>query len=134
MSAWWEALPRDRFGDSAALNDELVALVVAGRKIATCGASRDYPEGPPALGYLSVIEDGAGRPRCVIETTEIAIRRFDDVDADFARDEGEGDLSYAFWRQAHEDYFRRTGGFSPDMNVICERFRLVEIISQDQAQ
>jgi uncharacterized protein YhfF len=134
MSAWWENLPRDRFGDSAALADELVALVIAGRKTATCGAARDFPDGPPAAGYLSVMEDGAGRPRCVIETMQIEIKRFDEVDADFARDEGEGDLSYEFWRDAHEGYFRRNGGFSPAMHVVCERFRVVEIIPQDSVQ
>ncbi len=133
MGAWWEALPRERFGDSDALADELGALIVAGTKIATCSALRHYPEGPPVVGYRCVVEDGQGRALCVIETSAVQIKRFDDVDEAFARDEGEGDLSYANWRAAHEGYFSRNGGFSPDMEVICEHFHVVEIMPQDIA-
>jgi uncharacterized protein YhfF len=55
----------------------------------------------------------------------VTLRRFDEVDAAFAHDEGEGDRSLAYWRQAHEVYFRRLGCFAPDMLLYCERFRLL---------
>jgi uncharacterized protein YhfF len=61
----------------------------------------------------------------VIETVELTQRRFPDVDAAFAHDEGEGDRSLAYWRRAHERYFRRRGQFAPDMLLWCERFRLL---------
>ena len=35
---------------------------------------------------------------CVIETTEVTYRRFGDVDATFAYEEGEGDRSLDYWR------------------------------------
>ena len=35
----------------------------------------------------------------------------------------------ASWRDAHQRYFTRNGGFAPDMLLNCERFRLVEVIS-----
>ena len=35
-------------------------------------------------------------PRCVIETTEVSYRRYDEVDAAFAYEEGEGDRSLAY--------------------------------------
>jgi uncharacterized protein YhfF len=44
------------------------------------------------------------------------------------RDEGEGDLSLAYWRKEHEAYFRREGTFSEDMEVYCMRFRVVEVL------
>ena len=72
--------------------------------------------------------DGRGEPRCVIETTEVTYRRFGEVDAAFAHEEGEGDRSLAYWREAHRRYFGRQGKFSEDMMLMCERFRLVEII------
>ena len=75
-----------------------------------------------------VMLDGAGDPRAVIETVELAQRRFCDVDAAFAYDEGEGDRSLAYWRSAHQRYFERQGVFAPDMLLYCERFRLVERI------
>jgi uncharacterized protein YhfF len=71
--------------------------------------------------------DGRGEPRCVIETTEVTYRRFNEVDASFARDEGEGDRSLAYWRDAHRAYFGRLGRLSEDMKLMCERFRLVEV-------
>lgn len=118
--------PRFAFGDNPALADELAGLVLDGRKRATV-TTPDDPE-RPELGSLSIVLDGAGRPCCVIETTELTERRFDQIDADFAFEEGEGDRSLASWRAGHERYFRRLGVFAPDMPLLCERFRLVEVL------
>jgi uncharacterized protein YhfF len=117
------------FGDSPVMADELLALVLAGIKTATCGALRDYAtdgEAMPAVGRRDVVLDGRGRRAAVIETTEVVVRRFDEVDAAFARDEGEGDRTLAYWRAGHRAYFERNGGFAPDMELVCERFRLME--------
>ncbi len=114
---------RFRFGDNPAMADELLALVLAGRKIATCWAARDF--GPAPVGTRSVILDGTGRPRAVIEATEMRLVKFCVVDQAFARDEGEGDLSLEWWREAHRRYFERNGGFAVDMPLWCERFRLL---------
>ena len=54
-------------------------------------------------------------------------RRYNEVDAAFAHEEGEGDRSLAYWREAHRNYFGRQGKFSEDMMLMCERFRLVEV-------
>ena len=74
--------------------------------------------------------DWADRPACVIETVEVVVRPFIDVPADFAAEEGEGDRTLEWWREAHENYFRREGAqlsyeFSKDMAVVCQRFKLV---------
>jgi uncharacterized protein YhfF len=117
------------FGDSPELADELLALVLAGKKIATCGALASFVHGGealPVVGRRDVVLDGRGRRAAVIETLEVEVRGFDEVDEQFAYDEGEGDRSYAYWRDAHERYFARNGGFSLDMMVVCERFRLVK--------
>jgi histidinol-phosphate aminotransferase len=82
------------FGDSADLADELLALVLAGTKTATSSALWEYEadhEPLPQVGELSLLLDGAGVPRCVIETTEVAVVPMDQVDAAFAAAEGEGD-------------------------------------------
>jgi uncharacterized protein YhfF len=120
---------RFSFGDSPKMADELLALVLAGTKTATCGALRDLPIGHPerpVAGRRDVVLDGSGRPSAVIETLEVVERRFDEVDEDFARDEGQGSLTLEDWRAGHEAYFRRNGGWEPDMVLVCERFRLVE--------
>jgi uncharacterized protein YhfF len=38
---------------------------------------------------------------CIVETTEVTLRMYNEVDAEFAREEGEGDLSLEYWREAH---------------------------------
>ena len=69
--------------------------------------------------------DGAKVPVAVIETVELTQRRFNEVDAPFAFDEGEDDRTLACWRRAHRNYFGQQGTFAPDMLLYCERFRLV---------
>jgi uncharacterized protein YhfF len=115
------------FGDSRALCDELLALVRAGRKTATCGALRDFEAGEamPVVGRKDIALDWEGQPALVIETVGVEIRLFSEVDADFALAEGE-DETLEGWRDGHRRYFERNGGWDPDMALVCERFRLVE--------
>jgi uncharacterized protein YhfF len=126
----WVAEP---FGDHPELADALAALIVAGTKTATCSARWmwDQEEEPrPEPGRMTVVTDGRGQPVCIIETTRVDERRYDEIDASFAAAEGEGDRTLASWRAAHEDFFSRTLpasglAFSPEMPLICEWFRVV---------
>jgi uncharacterized protein YhfF len=121
------------FGDSPEMADRLLSLVLDGRKRATCGSLEAYRargESPPVPGEYSVVLDGHGRARCVVLTTAVSIVQFDDVDAAFAWEEGEGDRSLAAWRAGHWAYFDReltALGSKPsgDMPLVCERFSLV---------
>ena len=115
------------FGDGPKLADELLELVIKGTKTATCSTEDEPLTSTP--GERWVVLDGAGTPRCVIETVEVSYRRYDEVDAAFAHDEGEGDRSLTYWRDAHRRYFGRMGKFSEDMMLMCERFRLVEVFA-----
>ena len=129
MSAHPDQLERFAFGDNAEMADILLALVLAGTKTATCGALAEYEkEGIelPHPGQRSIVLNGQGEPACIIEITDVRCQRFDAVDATFAREEGEDDLSLSRWRENHAHYFRRNGGFSPDMLLVCEKFRLIE--------
>jgi uncharacterized protein YhfF len=120
------------FGDSPQMADDLLALVLDGTKTATAGALWEYQvedEPVPKPGQLSIVLDGAGEPRCVIETTEVRVMPMSQVDPQFADDEGEGDRTLGWWREAHERFFRRTldaigREFTPDMPVVAERFVL----------
>jgi uncharacterized protein YhfF len=113
------------FGDGPALADELLGLVMEGIKTATCSTEDEPNTSSP--GERWIVLDGRGEPRCVIESIEVSYRRFDEVDAAFASEEGEGDRSLVYWREAHRRYFGRQGKFREDMMLMCERFRLVEI-------
>ncbi|WP_394213963.1 ASCH domain-containing protein [Brachybacterium vulturis] len=110
--------------------DGLLALVLAGTKTATASSLGDYDEGAeplPAAGDLSIILDGAGRPRAVLEVTSLQIVPFDQVSEAHARAEGEDDRTLQSWRRIHEQFWREHSarGFAPDMQVVCENFRVV---------
>ena len=121
------------FGDSEPLARDLADLVLRGPKRATAGLLWDAELDPtmmPVQGGYSLVTDHAGAPLLVIRTTQVEIRPYDKVDADFAAAEGEGDGSLQYWREAHWAYFsRRCEALgrrpSDDMPVILERFALI---------
>ena len=116
-----------KFGDSAELSATLLALVRSGKKIATCGAVRDFENGEPMpqIGRRDIALHWDDRPALVIETVELIQCRFDEITEAMALAEGEDD-SLDGWRRGHRAYFERNGGFSPDMQILWERFLLVE--------
>jgi len=116
------------FGADPETATELGRLVLAGPKRATASLRSEYGPGEPLPepGELSVILDGTGVPLCVIRTTDVEIRRFGDVDEEFAWTEGEGDRSLAYWRDAHMRFFASRGvDVSDDDDVVLERFELL---------
>jgi len=121
------------YGDSPALANQLIQLILMGKKTATCSSLWEWEaEGKPypKAGDIWVEVDGNGTPVCITETIEVTIRKYNEVDADFAHDEGEGDLSLDYWRKAHKNYFTRTldkidKEFSEDMPLVCERFKVI---------
>ncbi|GAB4544528.1 MAG: ASCH domain-containing protein [Anaerolineales bacterium] len=123
----------ERFGDNPQLADELGALIVSGGKTGTCSALWEWQaEGNPIpeSGLISIVLNGAGEPICIIETVEVTLRKYNEVDADFARAEGEGDLSLTYWRKAHTNFFSRVLSkfgktFTEEMPLVCERFRVI---------
>jgi uncharacterized protein YhfF len=144
--AFWQAFARTRatdptprfleafhFDDNQPSADELAALVLSGRKRATAGLlwAHDAETRPlPRPGDLSIVTNFSGDALCVIETRQVDVVPFDQVSAEFAATEGEGDGSLAYWRRAHEAFFgrecRRLGRQpAPDMPVVCERFEVV---------
>jgi uncharacterized protein YhfF len=120
------------FGDSKELADELAELVQTGMKTATCSALWSYEDEQkplPRKGELSIVIDGSGVPVAVIETVEVFIAPFNEVSEHFAYEEGEGDRSLAYWREAHRNFFRRQRfkdrSFNEEMPLVCKRFRPV---------
>ena len=127
----YQGLRSFAFGDGPALANELLDLVMRGVKTATCSTEDEPNTSTP--GEQWIVLDGSGVPRCVIETTEVTYRRFGEVDGAFAHEEGEGDRSLNYWRQAHRIYFGRQGKFREDMMLMCERFRLVEVFQESNS-
>jgi uncharacterized protein YhfF len=116
------------FGDGPEMADDLGGLAMQGKKTATC--SRYVGENILEFATVSILLNGQGQPWGVVETTEITVRRYCDVTAEWAAAEGEGDLSLDYWRSEHWTYFTRgavDGSYtvSEDMLLMCERFRII---------
>ncbi len=124
--------PAWAFGATPDQADALLGLVLSGTKTATAGALWDYEaagEELPTPGMLGIVTDGRGVPHALVMTTEVEVVPFDEVSAEHAHLEGEGDRSLATWREEHERLFTEHAvhgrGFSPDMPVVLQRFAVL---------
>lgn len=123
----------EAWGDSPEMADELGELIARDIKTATCSALWGWEaEGKPIpqAGMVTIVLDGKGEPLCIVETKEVTVQKFSEVDSAFAQAEGEGDFSLEYWREAHKKFFSRTlpkigKEFSEDMPLVCERFELI---------
>lgn len=118
------------FCDNEREADKLAELVVRGIKRATSPSLwffESQGDPLPQPGDVHVVSNWAGEARCIIQTTEVTVAPFNEVSAEHAAAEGEGDGSLAYWRQVHWDYYHRELAgtkYVPceDMPIVCERF------------
>ncbi len=121
-------------GSTPAAADEGASLILDGVKTATSSAFWDYPDGRiPFAGALSVLLDGAGRPRGVVETQRVEIIPFGVLDEDFARAYGEGERTLAWFRAEIGAWYRAAASargetFGDETPVICEWIRVANRI------
>jgi len=122
-----------RFGDRPDLANYRGALIVNRTKTATCSALWEWEaegEPIPEVGRKTIVLNGNDEPLCIIETTEVTLQPYNQVDAQFAYDAGEGNRSLDYWREVHWRYFLRALvaiDLEPaeDMPLVCERFWVV---------
>jgi uncharacterized protein YhfF len=123
----------EKWGDYREMAEELGELIADGVKTAACSSVWEWEaEGRsiPEVGMITVVLSWDDDPLCIIETIEVDIKPYNQVDARFAHEEGEGDRTLAYWRKAHWKYFSRvlaSIGKEPqgDMPLVCERFRVI---------
>ncbi|MCX4821982.1 ASCH domain-containing protein [Streptomyces sp. NBC_01142] len=121
------------------LRDRLVAAVLSGRKVSTTGLLAEYEaekEELPPVGERSALIDSDGHEVAVVELTEVRVLPLGEVDLQHALDEGEGHVSVAGWRAAHERFWHseemREALGDPEFEVddetlvVAERFQVVE--------
>ncbi|MEE1619774.1 ASCH domain-containing protein [Zafaria sp. J156] len=121
------------FGDSPALADELLGLVLSGRKRATATLAAEFGadgEPLPRIGGHWIACDGGGAPRVVLRTTELRLGPITSADAAFARDEAEDDGSLPVWLDGHRRYWSRVAAargleFTDATEIVFERFDVV---------
>lgn len=113
--------------------DELATLTLYGLKTATSSAFPMYIYENidlPKAGEYSVVLDTKENAVCIIQTTEVNVIPYHQVESLHAFKEGEGDRSLNYWRIEHQKFFteelERVGQvFSEDMLVVCEEFEVV---------
>ena len=118
------------FGVSA---DDLANLVVCGEKTATASAYELYKlenEPLPQAGSFDVILDSQDRAVCIIEITKVSVLPFNQVSADHAFKEGEGDKSLTYWQRVHQEFFTKCLAeagleFASETGVVLEELRKV---------
>lgn len=112
--------------------DWLAELTLAGGKRATTSCYEAYraENAPlPERGELSVVTDGKGEPRCVIETTDVTVLPFCEVTWEICRREGE-DECLETWQETHRRFFNEEGrrlgyAFTEETRVVFEDFRVI---------
>lgn len=112
---------------------EIADLVLRRIKTATGSLQWVYEaEGnsPPKPGDLSIVLDMDDRPVCIIETTEVRVIPYDEVDEAFAYDGGERGRTLASWRELYWGYIlsecaRINREPTEKTPLVCERFRVV---------
>ncbi len=116
-----------RFGDGPALWRTLLALVRSRRKRATCMTMAEVAAGEavPGIGRCDIVLTWGGQPALVTRTMELRLLRFCAMTAEMALMEGE-DETFEGWQAGHGEYYRRLGVFDPQMELIWERFEVVD--------
>jgi uncharacterized protein YhfF len=111
--------------------DDGAALILDGIKTTTSSVHWDYPDGHiPFAGALSVLLDGKGRPRAILETVRVEIKPFGTVDEAFAHAYGEGNRTLGWFRSEIGAWYREAAArlgeqFCDDTPIICEWFTVV---------
>ncbi len=121
------------FCDNEQDADECAKLVKAGIKKATSDSllGIQYRNEPlPKIGDFTIVTDWQGKAQCIIETTKVTLKPYFRIDAAYAKLEGEGDKSLAYWKKVHWDYYTREleiFGRVPreSMIVVCQEFEKV---------
>lgn len=143
-SAYLQSLPQSashqkryyeafHFGHDEGLANVCADLVMRGVKTATSALLWEYEakgKPPPRVGDLSIVTNWNREPMCIIETIELRIVPFNEVDERFVRDYGEGDRSMGWWHKDMWDYYAVECAslgrpLTPGMPLVCERFRVV---------
>ena len=120
------------------LADQLADLVFRGEKTATASAYELYKlenEPLPQEGSFDVILDSQDRAVCIVEITKVSVLPFNEVSAEHAFKEGEGDKSLDYWQQVHQEFFTECLAeagleFSQETVVVLEEFRKIYPLDQ----
>ncbi|MDM8279813.1 ASCH domain-containing protein [Ligilactobacillus agilis] len=120
--------------------DELAQLVIKKIKTATTSAYDLYEkdEPLPQAGGYDLILDSKDQLVALIQVDQVQIVPYLEVDEDHAFREGEGDRTLAYWRKAHDAFFKEDYAlagkvFDPQTaKIVLEKFHLVVNLTENK--
>jgi len=121
------------FCDNETDANNLGDLTRRGIKRATASLKKSYEienEPLPKEKDLNIITDFHGAAICIIEVTKVEIISFNEITEEYAKIEGEGDGSLAYWREGHLIFFEKEAKafnfeFSENELVVFMTFKVV---------
>lgn len=124
----------DSYGDSPGLSASLLDLIRRGHKRAGTSLLWEHEaqsEALPRVGDVAIVLDHINRPALITRITSVDVLPFNQVSAEYAMIEGEGDKSLDDWRKGHWAFFTRVCrqiGREPEqtMPVVCVVFDLLQ--------
>jgi len=106
-------------------NDELFDLVLKNRKRGTC-CLYESDDKLSKIGEINVIYNSLNQ-EIKIKITNVRKCRFCDVDKDWAKIEGEGDLSLQYWQNTHLAFFQHEKtNFQPTDMLELNEFAVIK--------
>jgi len=131
----------DGYGESPELSASLLALIREGHKRAGTSllwAIEAEQESLPQIGQIEIIVDHQNEPALVTRITRVEVVPYNQVTAEYAAIEGEGDSSLEYWREAHWAFFsrqcKRIGRVPTEsMPVVCTVFEVLNVLPREAA-
>ena len=129
-----EELERWHFENNEKAANELLNLVLQGKKTATSSALLAYQsEGLPIpkVGDQSIVTYFDGKDGCIIENIDVRLIPYNQMTYDIVKLEGEDDCLES-WKNNHDKFFSEdaelTGyEFSEDMMIVFEIFKVIKV-------
>lgn len=110
-------------------HERLLNLVLSGKKKATCYIYNKNDR-LAKVGDLSIITTIDGKDACVIQTEEVVVLPFNEMNWDFAKLEGETN-SLEEWVKIHNEFFKtQYKDFRQNTLIVFEKFKLKKKIKQ----
>ena len=79
----------------------------------------------PVIGEKSTICYDDGSEACTIKTIDYKVMKFSEMNKEYAKLEGEGDLSLDYWKDVHYNFFKGIdSSFNEDSKIVFEMFEL----------
>ncbi|MEO8608323.1 MAG: ASCH domain-containing protein [Chloroflexota bacterium] len=121
------------WGNSDELADTIATAILSGVKTTTSRLEweREKSNDPSEkIGDISIVLDGKQRPVCIVEVVDLFIKPFDQVEAAFVYQYGEGSRDMDFWNMNMWDYYVGECAAiglqaSRNMPMICEVFKVI---------